>query len=290
MTDWWGFAATLFAGIITALSTIIAVIYTNRKTKEQLVSQEQKFAEERKKQNKLAKYVIIRPSHQLITFTQLLDRLIVNNDYNRYLLFSGEDGFDFFDDPDKQISQLLRILMIQNQSPNEIHNVKLITRSELINSSTNEKMIYETTNQTRLLRSNESIVIRLTNQQQFDSIINMTQNNIGSDLRFACTIEYETLGEQRITYSYQLNIRDNKRIDVIQDGIESVIDIDNQAHPHFVQSVFRNLQDPISYLDRSEYAWRKMGQAQASGAFQILQAGMQQMNAKIAPNESDGQK
>ena len=290
MTDWWGFGATLFAGIITAIATIVAVIYTNRKTKEQLIAQEQKFAEERKKQNKLAKYVVIKPSHQLITFIQFLDRLIVNNDYNRYLLFSGEDGFDFFDDPNKQSSQLQRILIIQNQSTNEIHNVKLITRSELINSSTNEKMVYETTNQTRLLRSNESIVIRLTNQQQFDSIINMTSNNIGSDLRFYCTIEYETLGEQRITYTYQLYIRDDKRISVMKDGIESVIDIDNQPHQKNTQSVFRNLQDSISSIDRSAYAWNKMGKEQASGALQILQAGMRQTNVQTPPIKEEQDK
>ena len=28
-TDWWGFAATLVAGILTAIATMAAVIYTN---------------------------------------------------------------------------------------------------------------------------------------------------------------------------------------------------------------------------------------------------------------------
>ena len=48
MTDWWGAGATLLAGIITAIATIIAVVYTNRKTKQQLIAQEEKFAAEQK--------------------------------------------------------------------------------------------------------------------------------------------------------------------------------------------------------------------------------------------------
>jgi len=35
-TDWWGFAATLVAGILTAIATMSAVIYTNSRTKKQL--------------------------------------------------------------------------------------------------------------------------------------------------------------------------------------------------------------------------------------------------------------
>ena len=288
MTDWWGFAATVFSGIITAAATIIAVVYTNRKTKQQLIAQEEKFAAERKKQNKLGKYVVIKPSYQLTTFTQILDNLIISNDYNRILLFSGKDGFDFYDNTEKQSNQLQRILMIKNQSPNEIHNVKLKTQTELTNSSTNAKLEYSTTNYTGLLRSGETIIIRLANQEQFDTIIDLNEKGIGSDLKFICTIEYETLGEQRITYTYQLYIRDDKRIDVVQDGIDSVIDIEDIPSQNQDQSVFRNLQDSISSIDRSAYAWNKMGKAQASGALQILQAGMQQMNIQALPQqESD---
>ena len=42
-TDWWGFAATLVAGILTAIATMSAVIYTNSRTKKQLKEQEVKF-------------------------------------------------------------------------------------------------------------------------------------------------------------------------------------------------------------------------------------------------------
>ena len=287
MTNWWEIGAVLFSGIISAIATIIAVVYSNKKTKEQLIAQEEKFSEEQKEQNKLRKMVIVKPSHQLISFTQLLDRLIVSNDYNRVLLFSGEDGFDFFDDPSKREKQMQRILSIQNPGTNEIHNVRLITSSELINTNTNAKLSYTTENQTPLLRSNESIIIRLLNQKQFETIIDLNQQHIGTDLHFSCIIEYDTLGDQRIRYLYQLCIRDDKRIEVLEDGIESVIDIDKQVLTQRKQSIFRNLQDQISSLDRSKYSWEKMGYAQATGLLQLLQPSTLQQNDGKKQEESN---
>lgn len=32
-TDWWGVGATLLAGVLTAIATMAAVIYTNNRTK-----------------------------------------------------------------------------------------------------------------------------------------------------------------------------------------------------------------------------------------------------------------
>lgn len=75
---------------------MVAVIYTNNRTKKQLKEQEIKFENERKEEYKRSKFVVIKPTLMLTTFTGLLDKLIVYNDYNRCLLFSGEDGFDFF--------------------------------------------------------------------------------------------------------------------------------------------------------------------------------------------------
>ena len=42
-TDWWAIAATILSGVIAATATIIAVVYTNAKTKEQLKKQQEKF-------------------------------------------------------------------------------------------------------------------------------------------------------------------------------------------------------------------------------------------------------
>ena len=72
-TDWWGFAATLVAGILTAIATMAAVIYTNSRTKKQLKEQEVKFENERKEEYKRSKFVVIKPTLMLTTFTGLLD-------------------------------------------------------------------------------------------------------------------------------------------------------------------------------------------------------------------------
>lgn len=48
-TDWWGFGATLVAGILTAIATMAAVIYTNSRTKKQLKAQEIKLKRSEKK-------------------------------------------------------------------------------------------------------------------------------------------------------------------------------------------------------------------------------------------------
>ncbi len=109
-TDWWGFGATLLAGILTAIATMAAVIYTNSRTKKQLREQEIKFENERKEEYKRSKFVVIKPTLMLTTFTGLLDKLIVQNEYDRVLLFSGEDGFEFYDDKQKQCSQICRLL------------------------------------------------------------------------------------------------------------------------------------------------------------------------------------
>ena len=61
-TDWWGFAATLVAGILTAIATMAAVIYTNSRTKKQLKEQEVKFENERKEEYKRSKFVVIKPT------------------------------------------------------------------------------------------------------------------------------------------------------------------------------------------------------------------------------------
>lgn len=106
-TDWWGFGATLVADVLTANATMAAVIYTNSKTKKQLKEQEIRFENEQKEEYKRSRFVVIKPTLMLTTFTGLLDKLIVYNDYNRVLLFSGEDGFDFFDDRQKQFSQTI---------------------------------------------------------------------------------------------------------------------------------------------------------------------------------------
>lgn len=273
-TDWWLFGATLFSGIIAAIATIIAVVYSNRKTREQMTDQQ-------KKHEKESKFVVITPSLMLTSFVQLLDKIVVSNDYCRALLFSGDDGFEFYDNPEKNANQRQRILALQNKSSNDIKNIVLSTTTELCNTNTNKKIIYKTNNQTLLLRSNESVLIRLLNEDQFLAVCEMNKNGIGSDTSFNCLIEYETMAKQRIKYVYQVKIRDDKRIEVIKDGIESITDLEETTEREIKQTICRNLQDSISSIDRSDYAWRKQGSAQLAAFLPAIQEIQQQNSNKL---------
>lgn len=173
--DWWSFGATIFSGVVTALATMGAVIYTNRKSNAQLKEQEEKYALERKQQFQQSKYVMLKPTLLLMPLFGLLDRLIVQNDYNRVLLYSGEDGFEFFDDEDKRGTQSCRLLLIENKTDFDIKDVSLSTKTVLRNMSTDEQITYTTKNCASFLRGHESIVLRLANQQQYEMVLSMNE-------------------------------------------------------------------------------------------------------------------
>ena len=207
----------------------------------------------------------------LTTFTGLLDRLIIQNDYNRILLFSGEDGFEFYDDKQKQGSQISRLLMIENKADINISEIAIRTKTVLRNMDTDAVWTYKTNNGAGFLRGHESILIRVADQIQFEKILAMNADKIPSTLNFECRIEYSTLARQRITYAYEIEVFNDWRIEVKKDGIENVADISQEII--LVPTTFRNLQDSISGIDRSAYSWEKMGQAQMRGIMQ--QYGMQ---------------
>lgn len=274
---WWEVGATIIAGLLTAFSTFGAVIYTNNRTKKQLKEQADNFEKVRKDEFKQSKYVLIKFSLMLQTFSNILDRLIVNNDYNRILLFSGEDGFDFYDDFNKLLNQKCRILQIENNSDVGIKDIIATTNTELRNLDTDSVYRYSTKNEISFLRSYEKIMIRLTNQEQFENIIDMNKNSIQSLLNFICKIEYSTLANQRITYAYEIEIRNDRRIEIKKDGIESIVDFDDAIDLN--TSIFRNLQDSISVIDRSDYSWEKMGKAQMRDMMtQFSQQSSQEIN------------
>lgn len=261
--DWWTFGATIASGVLTAVATMGAVIYTNRKSNAQLKMQEEKYALERKQQFQQNKYVVLKPTLLLMPLFGLLDRLIVQNDYNRVLLYSGEDGFEFFDDEQKRSDQRCRLLLIENNTDIDVKDIYICTKTILKNMSTDEQISYTTKNCASFLRGHESIVLRLANQQQYEKILAMNEKNVPSLLTFECAFEYLTLANQRIKYVYRVNINNDRRIEVENDGIESVV---NDSKPLGQSTtIFRNLQDYISGIDRSSYAWQKMGQAQMKG-------------------------
>ena len=270
MTDWWGFGATLFAGIITAAATFGAVVYSNWKTRQQFIQDK----EETEKKNK---YVVIKPTMLINTFAQVNERIILSNDYNRVLLFSGKDGFGFYDDTNRFNNNRQRLLLIENNSPIDIKNIRLHTESKLIITETNEEFEYKTENQTGLLRSKESILIRMADTNQFDHIVKLNKESNGSDFSFCCQIEYETYAKQKITYLYELKIRDDKSVEVINDGVQSVLDIDDEIQLQGTR--FRNIQDYLCGLDRIQYAWTKMGMAMTQGALPVMQQGKMEQKA-----------
>lgn len=288
MTDWWSVGATIFSGIITAIATMGAVIYTNYRTKKQLKEQQERYEQERVEQFKQSKYVVIEPTLLLSSFNNILDRIIIENDYNRVLLFSGHDGFEFFDDNDKRMFQTSRILVLKNTSNSSIKDISFITKSTLINMDTAERYIYETDNAANLLRGKESIIIRLTDQVQFNKILEMNKNKVPSLLEFLCIIEYTTLANQRIKYIYQIKINNDRHIENIKDGVESVIDVDKPLDIN--ATIFKNLQDSLSGIDRSAYSWEKMGQAQMRGIMtQYFPNFTQQQINDNMKNHSDNQ-
>lgn len=113
---------------------------------------------------------------------------------------AGDDGFDFFDDMDKRMCQTCRMLLIENKDMNDIEEVTINTKSVLLNMSTEERCIYETNNTISLLRGNESVIIRLADQNQYMKILEMNKEKTPSLLDFYCNIEYSTLAHQRIIY------------------------------------------------------------------------------------------
>lgn len=276
-TDWWSIGATILSGIITAVATMGAVIYTNYRTTKQLNQQEDKHRNEQIEQFKLQKYVVIRPTLLLSTFAGILDKIIIQNDYNRVLLLSGDDGFEFFDDVNKRMNQQCRMLNIENNAVNDIENVIISTQSILLNIVTEERCTYETHNTIRLLREKESIIVRLVDQTQYEKILEMKEKGISNVLEFCCKIEYSTLAHQKITYVYQVKINNDSRIEIIKDNVENINDESDSTTVE--PTIFRNLQDYISGVDRSNYYWEKMGQAQMRGIMALYNANAIQQGA-----------
>lgn len=106
----------MFSGLVTAVATMGAVIYTNKKTREQLKKEEERHKAEKAEIEKASKYVVLKPAMLINTFSEIIERIILNNDYNRILLFSGKDGFGFYDDTYSFSNHRLRLLLIENVS------------------------------------------------------------------------------------------------------------------------------------------------------------------------------
>lgn len=266
-TDWWMLGATILAGVIAAGATVWAVRMSNKETRKQLIQQQEQYRKEKEEQNKEKKFVVIKPMIITSAFNGVLDKLIMQNDYDRKMLFSGDDGFEFFDDIEKRNSQICRILHIQNESNCIISDLVFSTESYLKSKKTDNVIKYKTKNVLKILRPKESFFIRLANQQQFENIVKMTKENESNEFGFDSIFEYSTEARQRVKYHYKVKITNDVYIEIEKDEIENIYDVVADEHE---STVFRNLQDYIPF-DRSAYVWKKMGQYQASGAIELLQ-------------------
>lgn len=267
-TDCWMVVATLLAGFITALATFGAVVYSNKKSNAQLKDQEEKYMLERKQLFQQSKYVVIKPTLSIMSMLGLLDKLIVQNNYDRVLLYSGDDGFEFIDDEQKRNNQICRWLTIENKSDIDIKNVIVSTKTVLLNLNTDKVVTYSTQNCANFLRGRESIIMRLADQNQYELILSMNKEKVPNKLNFECLVEYLTLANQRIKYCYNVSISNDRRIEVEKDEIIEIND-DAEVIPRD-STIFRNLQDYISHIDRAQYSWQKMGESQVMGALTQL--------------------
>lgn len=269
ITDWWMFGATLGTGILTAIITYIAVVYTNKKTVEL-------YEKDKTYKNRRDNMVIIKPTIKWSCFFSVIEELILFNIRDRVLLLSSEkDGFDFFDDNTKK-DQNNRLFSIKNESKCDIHLIKIDVKTIL---KTNSDAIIEDhyENVVHILRSNEEIILRMHNTEQRNKIWDELAKNNQTTLFFNCNINYLTSANEQICYNFNseiINIPEKRIIDereIISNEVKiSIIKdeykiLEKRTLPeNMPTSVYRNMQDYV-ILDRVKYIHNKIGAAQAQG-------------------------
>ncbi len=269
ITDWWMFGATLGTGILTAIITYIAVVYTNKKTVEL-------YEKDKTYKNRRDNMVIIKPTIKWSCFFSVIEELILFNIRDRVLLLSSEkDGFDFFDDNTKK-DQNNRLFSIKNESKCDIHLIKIDVKTIL---KTNSDAIIEDhyENVVHILRSNEEIILRMHNTEQRNKIWEELGKNNQTTLFFNCNINYLTSANEQICYNFNseiINIPEKRIIDereIISNEVKiSIIKdeykiLEKRTLPeNMPTSVYRNMQDYV-ILDRVKYIHNKIGAAQAQG-------------------------
>ena len=259
VTDWWMFGATIGAGILTALVTIITVFYTNKWTAE-------RYEKDKIYQNQKNNLVIIKPILRFCSFSNIIDEVITYNMRERILVLSSEkDGFDFYDDDDKLYSFNHRFFCIKNEARHQIHSVKIDINSRITTES-NATIDVNYSNFIKLLRSNEEIILRAHSTEQRNKLWEELENNRQVELWFSCNINYLTNADEQVCYQYEAKIQNipgqkteygvsnNAKISVIKDEYKILdkVTLNSNEKP----SVFRNIQDNI-LIDRVSYTHKK---------------------------------
>ena len=300
-TDWPMFWATLGAGVLAAFATVLAVLYTHRKTSSQyketmkvaaqrheevmkMTEQRHKeelerFRKDKDEQIKANALVIIKPMIKYTTFHVIIENLIRNDIWDRVLLISGEDGFAFFDERETPRYECNKIFSLKNEIFfRDVKSLLIKTNSVLISDS-GERTPYETNNFIDLLRSREEILFRLYGTEQRTKAMEYIEKRKRYTLEFKVVVDYLTLAEQQIKYEYEAKIIDipesieikgekkeyySFRTEGIKDKYTVLDEITipkNQG-----ETAFRNLQDYAQYVgDRVSYRNEMSGREQGRG-------------------------
>lgn len=270
-TDWWLFAATIVSGMLSALATWFAVVYTNKKTA-------QKYEQEKERQEKINAMVILKPMIKSGTFGTIMDELIVHNIRDRVLILSSEkDGFDFFDDEEKRYCENNKIFSIHNGSKNSVRLISIDVCS-IVTTDSSAVLDDKFTCFVKLLRSNEEILFRICGTEQRKKIWEELDKNKRVKLTFNCKINYLTYAGEQILYEYETEIvnipvpRIHNNVSIITNDLQiSVIKDEYRLLDKITlsdtttASIFRNLQDYIINIDRVKYTHKKIGEAQSEG-------------------------
>ena len=291
VTDWNMFFVALGVGILATIATIVAVWYTNKKTRELY---EETRAEERK-QNAM---VIIKPMVKVSSFHVMIDNLIRNDIWDRVLLLSGKDGFTFFDERESARYRWDKILSLKNEVYfKDIKSLWIKTNSTLTDDS-GEETPYSADNYVELLRSREEIVFRLYSSEQKAKQESYMEKRKRIVLEFDIEINYLTLAGQQVKYEYKAKIIDIPMTAEIKD--EKTGEKEKKEYYSFITemlkdgyiikdkpdmpenqkaSAFRNLQDDAQLVgDRVAYRNEMSGREQGRGMMaEVFPAAINQM-------------
>ena len=271
VTDWNMFFVALGVGILSVVATIIAVWYTNKKTRDLY----EETREEERKQNAMS---VIKPSLRNASFTDLREKLILDNNEDRMLLLSSEkEGFEFYDDDERQ-GDYHFLLLIRNEGENTIRPVTISILSYLKTKS-DVKISDDYNCIVKLLRKNEGIVLRIHNTEQRNKYWECLEKKETIETTFNCTIKYLTLANQQICYEYSIKVTDipkfdkdgsakySRKTEIIKDeyATTDIVSIDT-SEPG---SPFRDLQENLT-LDGFGYRYRKIGDKQMTGTLDAL--------------------
>ena len=271
MTDWYMFGATMCGSI----ATIATIYYTNKR-----------YEKDKAYQNKKDNLVIIKPNLRFCCLANIINELIIHNVRDRVLIISSEkDGFDFYDN-NKRLNENHRFFSIKNESENNIRflkidvssklktKFKLKTKSELKTKS-DLTLKDDYSNLINILRSKEEVIFRIHNTEQRNKLWDELNNHHPVKSLFSCKINYITNAEEQIYYQYEVEIEhipgektengviDNAGISVIKDEYKILSEITLKTNEK--ASIFRNMQDKISTLDKLQYINERMASAQFQG-------------------------